>query len=199
MDFNRAKQHILDRLEKDLPDNLYYHGLHHTLDVSQAIEEYARYEKVEGEDLLLLKTAGYYHDCGFTRQYRHHEEVGCSIAREALPHFGFTDEQIMRVCNMIMATRLPQQPRNLLEEIICDADLDYLGRDDFHQIAESLFKEFIAYGIVHNEQEWNRLQVKFFESHHYFTRPARMMRQAGKEAHLRAIKQIVAGYEEHAV
>ena len=92
---------------------------------------------------------------------------------------------------MIMATQLPQEPNSHLEEIICDADLDYLGRDDFWSIADLLFREFINLDVVHNEKEWNELQVRFFESHDYFTDTARARRRQKKEKHLKEIKQIL--------
>jgi hypothetical protein len=81
--------------------------------------------------------------------------------RENLPSFGYSEADITTICGMIMATRIPQSPANLLESILCDADLDYLGRDDFKKIGQTLFEEFTEYSILHDEQAWNRLQVSF--------------------------------------
>jgi hypothetical protein len=89
---------------------------------------------------------------------------------------------------MIMATRIPQTPHNLLEEILADADLDYLGRDDFFIIGNRLYDELAMYGIVNDRYDWNRLQVRFLENHHYFTQTAIRMRKAKKEEHLQLIK-----------
>jgi predicted metal-dependent HD superfamily phosphohydrolase len=195
MDILKAEQFILDKLKRDLPSNLFYHGYHHTLDVYHATKRLAELEQVRGSDLALLKTAALYHDSGFTTRYKNHEEAGCDIARDTLPAFGYNEKQIERICGMIMATKLPQTPTNHLEQILADADLDYLGRPDFYPIAQTLYEEFLAYGIIKDEQEWNRLQLRFFENHTYFTNTAQHLRDAQKKARLEEIRKIVAGYE----
>ena len=110
------------------------------------------------------------------------------IAAEYLPDFGYTPEQIEKIRGMIMATKIPQSPKNHLEEIICDADLDYLGRDDFFAIGDKLFAELNMYGIIDSENDWNKLQVTFLEKHNYFTKSAIKNRKAKKEEHLQLIK-----------
>ncbi|MEM6801904.1 MAG: HD domain-containing protein [Bacteroidota bacterium] len=191
MDFLAAKDYIIRKLREELPSSLTYHGLHHTLDVSRSAKEIARMESIGGEDILLLETAALYHDSGFTRTYQNHEAAGCDIARESLPLFGYNKIQIRKICGMIMATRIPQSPTNLLEQILCDADLYYLGRSDFYHIGDTLFKEFLYQGIVKDERDWNQLQVKFLSNHNYFTSTAIHMRKANKDKHLREVKELV--------
>jgi hypothetical protein len=157
-------------------------------DVYKAAETLAVLEGVSGEDLTLLLTAVLFHDSGFLIQQKDHEEVGCSIARQYLPDYGYEPQQIERICGMIMATRIPQTPHNKLEEIICDADLDYLGRDDFFIIGAFLFEELRTFGVISTENEWNNLQVRFLEHHHYFTGSAKKLRLAKKEAHLAMVR-----------
>ena len=84
---------------------------------------------------------------------------------------------------------MPQQPKTLLEEIICDADLDYLGRDDFYPISNGLMSEFIAYGIVKDAKSWDELQIKFLTAHKYFTKTAIETREANKQLRLAEIKE----------
>lgn len=83
-----------------------------------------------------------------------------------------------------MATKIPQQPHNLLEQIICDADLDYLGRDDFYKIGETLRKEFLHYSIVNSDEEWETLQIKFLQNHHYHTISSQQLREPIKHQYL---------------
>jgi predicted metal-dependent HD superfamily phosphohydrolase len=192
MQFQKAKSYIATRLRKELPKHLTYHSVAHVKDVYQAAERLAKAEGIKGEDLKLLLTAVMYHDCGFMVQSKDHEAIGCDIAREALPQFGYTPEQIERICGMILATRIPQSPTNLLEEIIADADLDYLGRDDFWSIGRQLFEELQMYGIIQTEEEWNALQIRFLEQHHYFTRTAIATRKAQKDAYLAMLKSTMA-------
>lgn len=194
MNFKAAEAFILNKLENELPTHLYYHSYNHVLDVLAAAINYAQLEQISDDDLVLLKTAVLFHDAGFTIQSKDHEMIGCEIVRTELPRFNYTNKQIEIICGMIMATKVPQSPNNLLEKIICDADLDYLGRDDFWEIGNNLFRELCIYGILSDEKEWNVLQLKFLTSHHYFTESAKRLRMAKKELHVEKIKSIVAKY-----
>jgi predicted metal-dependent HD superfamily phosphohydrolase len=187
--FTRIKQPILSRLEKELDPQLGYHNLAHTLDVLEQSEIIAKEEGVDDKhQLLLLKTAAVYHDSGFLFQYKGHEEKGCEIATEALKNI-FSKEDIKKICEMILATKIPQTPHNLLEQIICDADLDYLGRNDFEPISKNLYKEFITFKIIPENLIWDHIQIKFFEMHRYFTAASISKRNKMKLKHLNIIKE----------
>ena len=180
---------VLQKLENNLSKNLWYHGVHHTIDVVVQAERIAVSENIIGkDDLLLLKVACLYHDAGFLFTYQDHEAAGCSLAKKELPAFGFTLKQTEIVCGMIMATKIPQTPLTKLEEIICDADLDYLGRDDFYPISHSLFLELKARGFVTVENDWNLIQIKFFKQHQFFTATTKKLRQQKKQLHLEMIE-----------
>ena len=145
--FTQAKQYALGRLEKELSPGLYYHGLTHTTDdVIPAVQKFAEGEGVLGEDLDLLLTAAWFHDLGFIEVRTGHEAVGARIASEVLPGFGYSEEQIQTVKGIIMATVIPQSPKNILEEIMADADLDVLGRDDIMYRNNSLRRELTYFG-----------------------------------------------------
>jgi len=188
MQFSAVNDIILEKLKKDLPGHLSYHDLSHTQDVYSACERIAATEGVKGDDLILLLTAALFHDSGFLIKPEDHELISCNIARDILPKFGYSSEKIERICGMIMATKIPQNPLNHMEELICDADLDYLGRDDFFTISDKLFKEFLFLGRIKNEDDWNKLQVGFFESHHYFTETSKRERDKKKQENLAVIK-----------
>ncbi len=196
MDYRAAEAYILHRLQTELSKCLLYHGLEHTLDVLRAAEALCHSEAVRGRDLLLVKTAALFHDAGFVHD-RHagHEQEGCRIAQQALPHFGYTSADVEAICGMIMATRIPQTPHNLLEAILCDADLDYLGRDDFYRIGRNLYQELTAYGLLDGEVAWNRLQVSFLSAHRYHTRTNLALREPVKQLHLEELRQLVASYD----
>lgn len=181
--------HVTGKLQKGLSPRLTYHGLHHTLDVLKQVQRIAaREDLTDEENLFLLKVAALYHDSGFLFIYSGHEVKGCEIVKEELPTFGLTIPQIDKICGMIMATKIPQSPGNKMEEIICDADLDYLGRNDFDTISNNLYKEFLEFGFVKDHGQWMRLQVKFFETHHYFTKSTQQLRNPKKSARLEKLK-----------
>ncbi len=103
--------------------------------------------------------------------YDDHEYHGTLIAREMLLKYNYTPEQIEIICSIIMSTKLPPNPGNILEEIICDSDLDYLGRSDFIPVSNTLFEELKAQKKMGSLNEWNKLQVKFISGHQYLLKP----------------------------
>jgi uncharacterized protein len=176
-------------LEEGLSPKLTYHNLQHTLDVRDQCIIIARKEGIKSVYALKqLETAALLHDTGFLYTYKDHEEKGCDIAKQELPKFGATGKEIEEICSLIMATKLPHAPQSLLEEIICDADLDYLGRDDFETISDNLRKEFLEYGIVKTNEEWHNKQIQFFETHRYFTKTSIKRRDPLKQKHLLKLK-----------
>jgi hypothetical protein len=187
--FTIIKQPILSRLEKELDPRLGYHNISHTLDVLEQAEAIAKHENITDEhDLLLLKTAAVFHDSGFLFVYKNHEEKGCEIAAENLKNI-FSETDMKKICGMIMATKIPQTPHTLLEQIICDADLDYLGRNDFEPISKHLYNEFMTFKIIPEDSIWDHIQIKFFEMHHYFTNTSVGKRNEKKMKHLDILKE----------
>lgn len=190
--FLQLKSTILELLRTDLDQRLTYHCLAHTEDVLEQAQRIALTEGIADPKLLLLiKIAALFHDTGFLRTYKGHEEESCRIMEEYVNDHDLTKLDIEMIKGMIRATKVPQTPHNLSEKILCDADLDYLGRDDFKPISETLKDEFLVYGIIKTEQDWDDMQVSFFESHRYFTGTSLQNRYPLKMKHLQALKQKV--------
>ncbi|RPH31997.1 MAG: HD domain-containing protein [Bacteroidales bacterium] len=187
--FGDLEEFILEKLEKGLPKNLYYHNLKHTVDVYTQVELIGRSEDVNLEEQLMLQTAALFHDAGHLIDYDTHEEMGVKLAREILPGYQYSERQIEIISDLIMVTKLPPKPKNLLEAIMCDADLDYLGRTDFIPVSNMLYKELHEHGRIGTIQEWNELQIKFIEKHQYFTNTARKLRNVNKNSQLENIKE----------
>ncbi|HDR68450.1 MAG TPA: HD domain-containing protein, partial [Bacteroidaceae bacterium] len=182
---------ILDKLEKELPDYLYYHNVKHTVDVVTEVELIGWAEGLDDEEILLLKTAALFHDAGHTIEYDNHEYHGTVLAREFLPSYGYTPGQIEKICEIIMATQLPPKPRNIYQKIICDADLDYLGRSDMIPVSNTLFRELKEQDKIGSFNDWNRLQVKFITGHQYFTDTAQALREVNKQKQIERIKKLI--------
>jgi len=108
-----------------------------------------------------------------------------------LPKWKYTQGQIDRICEIIMATKLPPSPQALLERIICDSDLDYLGRSDFIPVSNTLYEELKAQNKINDLNTWNKLQVKFLSKHQYFTKTANTLREVNKEKQIERIKQLI--------
>jgi class 3 adenylate cyclase len=189
--FTDMQETILDKLEKELPDYVFYHNVKHTVDVVTEVELIGWAEGCSDEEILLLKTAGLFHDTGITVSFDNHEFRGTEYAKEMLPKYGYTTEQIEKICSIIMSTKLPPKPTNLLEEIICDSDLDYLGRSDFIPVSNTLFEELKAQNKMKDLNEWNKMQVKFISGHQYFTKTARSLREVNKHLQIERIQSLI--------
>jgi uncharacterized membrane-anchored protein YitT (DUF2179 family)/predicted metal-dependent HD superfamily phosphohydrolase len=173
MDFESAYSFLIGKLEKELPLYLHYHNAEHTKDVLSAAEKLALSEDISGNDLTIIKTAALFHDSGFLETYTDHEEISFDMAIKWLPQFGYNKEEIEKICVLILCTKIPQAPQNKLAEVLCDADLYYLGTDKYFLNADKLYKELHEAGFVKNRDEWQIEELKFVEAHHYFTNSAR--------------------------
>ncbi len=186
----QAENYALKLLDKI---NLKYHNKGHTLDVRDTAEWLCTSENVSGKEKELLLIGALYHDTGFIRQYKNNESIGAEIAADVLAEFGYLPGDIELVRNMILATALPQNPKTRLEEIICDADLGVLGRDDFFALNDALRQEL----NIDDKLTWYRGQLKFLENHNYFTDTAKKelgpMRQKHVEEMRAKIKELENG------
>ncbi len=183
------ENYVLTLLEEKLPRDLYYHNLKHTVDVYTQVELIGQQEGVSEQELLLLKTAALLHDAGHIIDYQTHEEIGVQMANSILPQYMYTQEQIEQIDALIRATRMPVHPANRLEEIICDADLDYLGRRDYIPVANALYQELHERGMVGELPEWVDVQIAFIEHHQYYTETAKRLREESKQAQLRRLHE----------
>jgi ligand-binding sensor domain-containing protein/class 3 adenylate cyclase len=195
INYYKAEKHIMKILEKKLSPKLHYHCVEHTKDVCHAIERLALSEGITDEGLFLLKSAATYHDAGFVESYENNEPVGARMAEEILPNFGYSESHIEQIKELIYVTQIPHNPQNHLEEIICDADLDYLGRADFHHIADKLRRELREHGKIDSDKKWDEIQVGFLTNHRYFTETAKAARNEKKAQNLQEIKDRLARNE----
>lgn len=186
----KLRKKALDALHSKLSEKLYYHGVDHTLDALNVCELYLKQENIDKHDAKLLRIGVLFHDIGFTETSLEHEEKSAEIATRMMAELNFSKQDIEVVTRLIKSTRIPQTPRTLLEKIICDVDLDYLGRDDFYPISNLLYMELKARSIVSNKNEWNKIQIDFLEKHQYHTEFGIKKRQPEKEKRIAEIKKI---------
>jgi len=172
MDYKAVYDFLMPKLENEIPGQYTYHNADHTRNVIAASEYLGIREGLTDNEITLLKTAALFHDAGFLQQAEGHEEVSCIWARDYLPGYDYSTDQVEEICRMIMATRLPQTPPDHLAEILCDADLFYLGKEGYAGNAEKLFEEFKYRGYVKTKEDWQLMQAGFLSSHKFFTQTA---------------------------
>jgi uncharacterized protein len=198
-DFRGAKQYVISRLTRELSPHLTYHSLYHTRDdVLPAASRLGRASGLEEEECLLLTTAALFHDTGFIDAYEEHEAGSIAIARAALPDFGYSPAQIERVAELIAATKMPQRPTDRLQELLCDADLDLLGRKDFLRLNHKLLCEVRYFSPRPvSDETWMRDQTRFIEEHHYFSAAAQALRAAGQAKNQSLMRAALASLNGH--
>jgi len=178
---------VFHLLQTQLPSFLTYHSPKHTAYVLEKAEFISKQEKVSQHDLFLIKIATLFHDIGFIKQYKDHEEAGCEITREFLQGYSFDPGDADQIYGMIMATKIPQKPNTLNEKIITDADLEYMGTDLFYPVSQFLYQELHYLDPDLDIPAFNQIQVNFINAHTYHTDYCKKNREEKKWQNLREL------------
>jgi predicted metal-dependent HD superfamily phosphohydrolase len=169
IEFSQLKQVILERLKNELPAALTYHSVEHTIEVLDACNVAITRLELDEHEALLVRTAALLHDIGYIWGHNEHEARSVEFAKQELPSYGYSENEIEIIGGIIMSTKVPQSAETILQKILCDADLMYLGTDSFESRGNDLFQEFLANGVVANKQEWDELQIQFMQRHKFHT------------------------------
>lgn len=180
---------LLEEMSEKFPAHLTYHTIEHIIDVANVCDHYIEYYKISEDKGRLIRIAAISHDYGYIFSPEDHEQRSITELRSRLNN-SYSEEEIELINGMIRSTKVPQDPKNFFEEILADADLDYLGRDDYNRLSEKLYKEFLHFGVVNNDEEWLDVQIKFLESHHYHGELAIRNRNAKKQEKLSELKSL---------
>tara|TARA_B100001248_G_scaffold187779_1_gene143407 strand:+ start:1005 stop:1598 length:594 start_codon:yes stop_codon:yes gene_type:complete len=163
------KEKIFDDLSNILDENYCYHNLDHTKRViSAAVDIGSNYDLSE-KDWRCLLTACLLHDYGFIESHVEHEKISAKLSSQILPKYSFSETDIQIINSLIIVTKLEEKPKNLLESIIRDADLEYLGSEDFIKISPLLKKEWINCEVVKSDSEFYKIQYEFILNHSFYT------------------------------
>ena len=190
--YTQAFEYALNLLAQKLPTYLTYHSYSHTVEeVLPAAQLLAKASGLPAEESRLLEIAAVYHDVGYLFDMKEHERAGAKVAQEVLPGFGFSSDEIDTITSMILATRLPTDPKTLAEQILADADLLILGDGEFFNRSEALRLELAARGRPYTPQEWYKVQLEFMEEHSYFTHAAQTLFDQGKSANIEELKRLI--------
>ena len=167
--FLRAYPVVVNKLTFELNPTFTYHNVHHTLDVINTAEKLAQSHNLGTTEILILKIAALFHDTGYLHVRKGHEEKSSEIFLEYALNSSLDGDIKEQIIGCIMATKMPQEPNSLLEQILCDADLDYLGRDDFDEIEQQLYSELCSAGEMSDRLTWDKIQVTFLQNHRFHT------------------------------
>lgn len=169
-----AEIFISDLFSEKLSPNMIYHNFAHTMDVVNNTRKIGKKSGLNDSELEIATLAAWFHDSGYTVSYQGHEDAGKEIARTFLNEHNYDPDKTARILNCIDSTKMPQQPQNLTEKVICDADLIHFGREDFFDYSDLLRNEWETLGIRQvSDAEWYRQSVELLSAHKFYTQYSR--------------------------
>ena len=179
-------QYVRELFRDELPDGIKYHDANHTLHPTKGVvavaNSIALSEKISERDRELLVTAAYFHDTGYIREYDKNEPIAARMAGRILKLIGYKPSEIKKVQKMIRSTDLELEPKTHVEKILCDADLDHFGREDFFKLDGKLREGRRARGIdVSDESKWYKGTLKIIQKHQYYTESQIKLREEEKQ------------------
>jgi predicted metal-dependent HD superfamily phosphohydrolase len=165
-----VKTHVEHLFSSAADDKLIYHNLTHTEHVVKHVVEIADHYKLTDLDFFIVQCAAWFHDIGYLQGKDQHEKAGADAVAVFLNGQGVDPSTIQAIQGCIMATQMPQNPKNLLEEIICDADLYHLGSNSFKDRNKLMRKEMsVFFNKEIDKNIWRLGTLQLLESHHYHT------------------------------
>lgn len=183
-----AEQYVKTFFEENISPDYVFHNFAHVQAVVDSVLEIGQGYELPQHDLTLLQLAAWFHDLGYDKGPANHEERSVQYAEKFLQQHHFTAEDIAVVRNCIYATKVPQHPDNLLEEIVCDADMSHLGKDSYWDRCGRIRQELlVTQQMIMSEQEWVDFEINFMQQHRYHTPIATELYDERKQKHIRQL------------
>lgn len=185
----KVKKYVYNMLDQQLPENRVFHTKDHTADVLKNVEIIGNHSGLNEAEMNILRISALFHDTGYTRSYKGHEEESIAIAKEFLTKEQVDESVIHSIISAIVATEVSEIPKDKLSAILCDADLMHLTYENYFENSELLRKEWELAGIAKmKENEFHLNSIKFFEKHHYYSEYGKQILAPKKEKNLQRIK-----------
>lgn len=187
-----VEQYVRELFRDELPVGIKYHDADHTLHPTRGVvavaHKIAVAEGVPEHDRELIVAAAYFHDTGYIREYGHNEPIAARMAGRILKLIGYLPAEIKKVQRMILSTDLRRGPKTHCEKILCDADLDHLGREDFFKLDQKLREGRRVRGLdVDDDALWYQNTLKFMKNCKYHTVSQQNRREKGKQKNIRRL------------
>jgi predicted metal-dependent HD superfamily phosphohydrolase len=192
----RAKAYAEETLGKKLPDHFVFHNLQHTRDVASAAEEIGLATKLSTDQLETVIISAWLHDVGYIQGFANHEKASADTAVDLLKQWQASEKKILDVQRTIMATKMPQNPQDVMGEVLCDADLHHLASLDIGERGRCLREEFAVIKNIRfkSEQDWLQFNLDFFKQHVYFTEYGKTILQPKKKENAKKLKKLLKAH-----
>jgi predicted metal-dependent HD superfamily phosphohydrolase len=186
-----ARDYVLAQYQQHPHPNLVYHNLVHTQQVVQMAAQIAAHYRLQDDELLAVYVAAWFHDAGYLLgEGKVHEENGAKEAIQFLQQQQVPENVQTMVQGAIMATKMPQSPHTLIEQIVCDADLSHLGSKEFSDRNKLLRQELErTYQMEIPGIKWLTNNIAFLTAHHYWTDYAQTLFKQQKDENLAKLQK----------
>lgn len=193
---NLAADYVTNLFKFNLPQEITYHNLTHIKEAVKIAEEIGKNSKLKPTEIEMLLLAAWFHDIGMVYQYSKHEEKSAEICRAFLTDHDYSRDNIKTVVNIILSTRLPQKPKNLLEKIMCDADLSYIGKNKFDlrsQLLREEWKNMLSQNF--SDYEWLKANIDFLLANKFHTKSAKSLFNKQRKENLAKLQKKLLRYK----
>ncbi|HET7898006.1 MAG TPA: HD domain-containing protein, partial [Flavisolibacter sp.] len=186
-----VRAYATDIFQHKVKPEFVFHNLEHTEDVVEACSRIADSVQLQEEDRLVVLLAAWLHDVGYASGHAEgHEDVSVEMATHFLQSQGVNETMIQRVTSCIKATRMPQSPVNLIEKILCDADLYHLSTEDFKARNQLLKQEReMTLDQKIDKKDWRKGNIEFLKNHSYFTEFGQEVLEPKKQENLALLQK----------
>lgn len=181
----QVAEYVVNQMTYHWDKGLHFHNLNHTIQVVNAAKKIGKILRLIPSEMEILEIAAWFHDTGYIISPDHHERASAQLASTVLIGMDYPNRLTRKVSQTIMATQFPQKPTNMLEKIICDADLYHLSTAQFPLMSENLRREKASFGLSYTKPKWTELNREFFAKHHYWTTFGRDVLTPAKEMNYR--------------
>lgn len=184
-----VERYVTAFLTENLSPNLAFHNVHHTQNVVYAVTEISKNIHLSYEETEPIIIAAWFHDCGYAFTYNNHEDSSKSIACDFLRKQNYPEKNIDTVLSCIEATRFPQNPTTVQQQVLCDADLFHFTKTNYHIYEEALREEFkTIFNKNYTDEEWMQTNCAMLLNHKYFTDYGKNILQKFKEVNIERMK-----------
>ncbi|MEP6675420.1 MAG: Pycsar system effector family protein [Ferruginibacter sp.] len=188
---NKTEDFVIELYKNANKHHIVYHTLEHTQTVVTHVFEIASHYELAEKDLAILDIAAWFHDVGhlYTSPAQHEQksvEIMTSFMEEQQGDSGLVKE----IAEVIMATKLTNEPSGILQEIIRDADSYHFGTKRFKEMNKLVKKENQLRGLGTITKDWASNTLETLKAHKFYTGYCNDILSEGKEKNLaRALKK----------
>lgn len=192
-----AGKFVTRLLADKLVDSIVYHRIEHTEYVVARAEYIGLKSGLSEDEVNFVKLCAWFHDTGYVMDPKNHELESGKIAADFLASKDVDQETIDKVKTAIMATTMPQQPKDILAQVLCDADLMHLTEEDYFERTEKMRNEWVNLsGEKIGRRNFHKMSLNFFKKHQYHTAFGREELQPKKQKNSELIQKEIYMLEQ---